>query len=373
MHGAADSVLAMVSVSKVKFSAVVANIADVVADVFVVSANTFLDFEGGAAEALRGSCEEVAEAVFAQQRATVAVGDVVVTGAGRRRGASSIFWAVVRDYRDVAVNDEARDTAALQSTWPRVWRLASTVSTATTPASRVRVAVVPLGAADVGFEASIELLVRSFVGVPLVHALDILICVPDEARLQVARRVFLDLKTAARSAAPGPVEPPPMQTPTTPATRPVEYRKRALSERLRVDVLSHCQGAPVGCGGALIRVRATDVVRRVRVVGDTIDEIALDAVRVDPISMIVTLGAHMLSFITKTAGPFTVTMEALNDPGRRVMTTCRWSASPPAGWRGLDFDDSGWRRHELNDPSPMPAGAACRSGFSMKANGNFSS
>ena len=368
MHGAADSVLAMVSVSKVKFSAVVANIADVVADVFVVSANTFLDFEGGAAEALRGSCENVAEAVFAQQRATVDVGDVVVTGAGRRRGAASIFWAVVRDYRDVDAHDAARDTAALQSTWPRVWRLASTVSTATTPASRVRVAVVPLGAADVGFVASIELLVRSLVGVPLVHSLDILICVPDEARLQVARRVFLDLKTAARSAAPGPPTPTP-----APTTRPVEYRKRALSERLRVDVLNGCQGVPSGCGGAVIRVRATDVVRRVRVVGDTIGEVALDAVRVDPTSMVVTPGAHMLSFITKTAGPFTVTMEALNDPGRRGMTTCRWSASPPAGWRGLDFDDSGWRRRELNDPSPMPAGAACRSGFSINANGSFSS
>ena len=36
---------------------------------------------------------------------------------------------------------------------------------------------------------------------------------------------------------------------------------------------------------------------------------------------------------------------------------------------------SGYHRFKRspNDPSPMPAGAACRSGFSINANGSFSS
>lgn len=143
------------------------DIVDVDADVVVVSANTVLDFEGRAGEALADACgpQVAVELATVQARRAVKVGDIVVTKAGRHPRVKAIFWAVVRDHRpqvNVAVDDAVAVESALRALWRSLLELKRQ--------KPLSVALVPIGAVELGAARSTEIILRTLQAQPAVHA-----------------------------------------------------------------------------------------------------------------------------------------------------------------------------------------------------------
>ena len=143
------------------------DIVDVDADIVVVSANTQLDFEGRAGQAMADACgpQVAVELATLLARRAVKVGDIVVTKAGRHPRVKAIFWAVVRDHRTLieSADDEA---VAVESALRALWRSLLDLKRN----KQLSVALVPIGAVELGAARSTEIILRTLQAQPALHA-----------------------------------------------------------------------------------------------------------------------------------------------------------------------------------------------------------
>ena len=156
----------------------VGDIVNADADVVVVSANTDLDFEGAAARALQRVCgDALAQELEARRSPSLGVGQVVWTTAGVHPRIKAVIWAVVRDYRGGAVHDDQVDDAGAVAAAARtLWRelLVRTKQQAAAPLAAtppgVRVALVPVGAVEIGAASSVRVFARALAQEQPLHA-----------------------------------------------------------------------------------------------------------------------------------------------------------------------------------------------------------
>lgn len=193
------------------------DVVDVDADVVVVSANTLLDFEGRAGEALADACgpQVAVELATVQARRAVKVGDIVVTKAGRHPRVKAIFWAVVRDHRpqvNVAVDDAVAVESALRALWRSLLELKRQ--------KPLSVALVPIGAVELGAARATEIILRTLQAQPAVHARLSRVVLTTNRPLDID-----DIEAAARPFRPAPA--PTAAAPTAPAPTTPERRRPA--------------------------------------------------------------------------------------------------------------------------------------------------
>jgi O-acetyl-ADP-ribose deacetylase (regulator of RNase III) len=140
------------------------DIATADADVVVVSANTMLDFEGRAGQAIADACgpQVAVELATIKARRTVRVGEVCATGAGRHHRIKAIFWAVVRGAGAI---DDADDEAAVETAARALWRALLDVKRK----KPFILALVPVGAIEIGSAKSAAIFARTLAGIPQLH------------------------------------------------------------------------------------------------------------------------------------------------------------------------------------------------------------
>jgi O-acetyl-ADP-ribose deacetylase (regulator of RNase III) len=141
------------------------DIAEAEADVAVVSANSGLDLEGGAARALRDVCGPHVEIELAAARTarTVAVGDIVATSGGSHPSIKAILWAVIRPHNPAVGNDDlAAVTAAADTIWLHLAALRRR--------RPLRVVLVNLGAVELGASRSTSVLLQTLAAHGSLHA-----------------------------------------------------------------------------------------------------------------------------------------------------------------------------------------------------------
>jgi O-acetyl-ADP-ribose deacetylase (regulator of RNase III) len=145
----------------------VGDIAAADVDLVVVSANTSLDFEGRAGRALADVCgpQVAVELATIRARRDVRVGEVCATTAGRHPRIKAIFWAVVRDHRPAAF-DDVDDVAAVGAAARALWRALLEVKRR----KPLTIALVPVGALEIGAARSAELFARTLLAEPRVHS-----------------------------------------------------------------------------------------------------------------------------------------------------------------------------------------------------------
>jgi len=167
------------------------DIKDADADVAVVSANTGLDLEGGAARALREVCGPHVEIELAAARTarTVALGDIVATSGGSHPAIKAILWAVIRPHDARVSNDDlAAVTAAASTIWLHLEALRRR--------RPLRLVLVNLGAVELGAARSTSVLLQTLAEQRALHArlssVTITTTRPEDlgAMLQQARRHF---------------------------------------------------------------------------------------------------------------------------------------------------------------------------------------
>ncbi|MDP2344764.1 MAG: hypothetical protein Q8O67_27700 [Deltaproteobacteria bacterium] len=340
------------------------DVSDVTAEAVVISANTSLDFEGGAARSLLKSCGQRLMHELNkghQKRGTVHLGDVVATSAGDHPRLKAILWAVIRDYRP-SQPFAGDDKAIVRRTAHELWRQLATLKR-TVP---LHVALVNLGANEIGASSSTSILLSTLLEHAALHPrLSIVTLVTSRAEdipgmLVAARKVFPTTRTAgdptpSAPAALAPVAikltmrttPPP---PTTTTTAPAPAGPAATPKKIRRP--------PPRAEG---RARAGTIVLVELDAGlDDIVDLRVDAVVIDD-AIALRDGAHVLTFCVRPAGALLVSgslqaRDLLPAYGSSMRAT---TTTPPASWTEKDFDDASWAPLESGAGGlGLPAGPA---------------